>query len=140
LEVGTTQGGNQIYPGSQVTNLTATVPGLPTNGSTVYVRLWSLISGTWQNNYNDYTYTAFSGGGGGFDQAFNGSGVAQLDSGFRKPGALAVAGTRRRGVPNLWAASTYNTGIRPRVRQNGGFRSGDSGYPASDKVSRAGGR
>jgi Calcineurin-like phosphoesterase/Beta-propeller repeat len=62
LEVGTTPGGNQIYPGSQVTNLSATVSGLPTNGSTVYVRLWSLISGTWL--HNDYTYTAFSGGGG----------------------------------------------------------------------------
>src|SRR5204863_155816 len=35
---------------------------LPSNGSTVYVRLWSLISGTWQ--FNDYTYTATSGGGG----------------------------------------------------------------------------
>jgi glucose/arabinose dehydrogenase len=56
LEVGTTPGGNQIYPGSPVTNLSATVSGLPTNGSTVYVRLWSLLSGAWQSN--DYIYTS----------------------------------------------------------------------------------
>ncbi len=36
---------------------TVTVAGLPTNGNTVYVRLWSLINGAWQ--YIDYTYTAF---------------------------------------------------------------------------------
>jgi hypothetical protein len=32
------------------------VTGLPTNGSTLYVRLWSQIGGGWQ--HNDYTYTA----------------------------------------------------------------------------------
>jgi hypothetical protein len=56
LEVGTTPGGNQIYPGSLVADLSATVSGLPTDGSTVYVRLWSLIGGAWQ--FNDYTYTS----------------------------------------------------------------------------------
>ena len=40
----------------QGTSLSATVAGLPTNGGTLYVRLSSLISGTWQSN--DYTYTA----------------------------------------------------------------------------------
>ena len=35
------------------------VTGLPVNGSTVYVRLWSLLAGVWQ--YNDYTYTASGG-------------------------------------------------------------------------------
>jgi hypothetical protein len=30
---------------------------LPTDGRTLYVRLWSLVSGAWQ--FNDYTYTAF---------------------------------------------------------------------------------
>jgi hypothetical protein len=33
-----------------------TQSGLPTNGSAVYLRLWSQIAGAWQ--YNDYTYTA----------------------------------------------------------------------------------
>jgi hypothetical protein len=59
LEVGTTPGGNQIYNQSQGTNLSVTVSGLPTNGSTVYVRLWSRINGAWQ--FNDYAYTATSG-------------------------------------------------------------------------------
>jgi hypothetical protein len=62
LDVGTTLGGTQIYTDSQGTNLSMTVSGLPTNGSTVYVRLWSLIGGAWQ--INDYTYTAASGGAG----------------------------------------------------------------------------
>src|SRR5206468_7553671 len=38
------------------TTLSATVSGLPADGSTVYVRLWSLIGGTWQ--FNDCTFTA----------------------------------------------------------------------------------
>ena len=58
LEVGTTPGGNQIYPGSPVTNLSASVPGLPTNGSTVYVRLWSFLSGAWQSRDYSYATTA----------------------------------------------------------------------------------
>jgi hypothetical protein len=62
LEIGTSLGGNQIYGQSQGTNLSVTVSGLPANGSTVYVRLWSRISGAWQ--FNDYTYTAASGGAG----------------------------------------------------------------------------
>jgi len=33
-----------------------TVSGLPANGSTLYVRMWSKISGVWQ--FNDYVYIA----------------------------------------------------------------------------------
>ena len=33
------------------------VNNIPTNGGTIYVRLYSLINGAWQ--YNDYTYTEF---------------------------------------------------------------------------------
>ena len=54
--VGTSAGGNDLYGQSQGTNRSATVSGLPTDGRNLYVRLWSLISGTWQ--FNDYTYTA----------------------------------------------------------------------------------
>ena len=56
LHVGTTYGGREIYSASQGTNLSKTLSNLPTNGSTIYVRLWSKINGTWQ--YDDYTYTA----------------------------------------------------------------------------------
>src|SRR5437588_377372 len=37
-----------------------TVSGIPTDGRTIYVSLWSLISGVWQAN--NYSYHAFSGG------------------------------------------------------------------------------
>lgn len=56
LHVGTWQGGNTLYSQDLNTSQSAQVSGLPTDGSTVYVRLWSYISGAWQ--YNDYTYTA----------------------------------------------------------------------------------
>ena len=49
-------GGNEIYGQSQGTNTSVTVGGLPSNGSTLYVRLWSLVGGTWF--FNDYTYKA----------------------------------------------------------------------------------
>ena len=47
-----------IQSGNLGNVLTTTVNGLPTNGSTVYVTLYSLIGGVWQSN--PYTYTAFS--------------------------------------------------------------------------------
>src|SRR5437867_4209896 len=58
LTIGTTGvGSNDVYGGSQGVNLSGTVSGLPTNGSPVYVRLWTLLGGaSWQ--FNDYTYTA----------------------------------------------------------------------------------
>ena len=56
LYVGTTQGGNQLYDQDRGTNQSATVTGLPTNGSTIHVRLWSKIGSNWP--YNDYTYKA----------------------------------------------------------------------------------
>lgn len=56
LNVGTTVGGYNLYNVSRGLNLSATVGGLPINGRTVYVRLWSKIAGVWQKR--DYTYTA----------------------------------------------------------------------------------
>ena len=61
LMVGTTLGGSNIYAGYQGSASSHTVGGLPTNSSTVYVRLMSYISGAWQ--INDYTYTAASSAG-----------------------------------------------------------------------------
>ncbi|MGA2634350.1 MAG: hypothetical protein ABSF16_08955 [Terracidiphilus sp.] len=42
---------------SNVKATTETASGLPSNGETVYARLYSLIDGVWQ--YANYTYTAF---------------------------------------------------------------------------------
>jgi PKD repeat protein len=55
LWVGTKLGGNDIYnPSSPTTARSMTVTRIPTQGRTVYVRLWSYINGVRQ--YNDYTY------------------------------------------------------------------------------------
>ncbi len=54
--VGTTLGGSESTCKGHSPGRTATVSNMPTDGSTVYVRLWSLVGGAWQ--YIDYTYTA----------------------------------------------------------------------------------
>jgi len=59
LFVGTTVGGQEIYSAGQGTNLSVQVSGLPNNGSTVHVRLWSRIGPAWL--FNDYSYTACTG-------------------------------------------------------------------------------
>jgi hypothetical protein len=56
IYVGKTLGGGEIIQRNTGTGLTQTVAGIPTDGSTVFVRLWSLLGGGWQ--FNDYTYTA----------------------------------------------------------------------------------
>ena len=58
LYVGTSVGALDLYSVNAGAGVSATVPNLPTNGSTVYVRLWTLASGIWV--YHDYTYTAFN--------------------------------------------------------------------------------
>ncbi len=59
LDVGSTVGGHDYYSSGNLGNaLTTTVNSLPTNGSTVYVTLYSLVNGSWQNNA--YTYTAYN--------------------------------------------------------------------------------
>jgi hypothetical protein len=57
LDVGTVQGQGNIFGNNVGSALSQTVFGIPTNGSPIYVRLWTQISGVWQ--FNDYTYTAF---------------------------------------------------------------------------------
>ncbi len=59
LDAGSTPGGNQYYQSGNLGNVLATtVNGLPTNGSTVYVTLYSYAGGQWF--YNQYSYTAFN--------------------------------------------------------------------------------
>jgi predicted secreted protein len=58
LNVGTSPGGADlvnVYPLSG----TSTTVNLPTNGTTIYVRLWMVLNGT-TFLYNDYTYTEFT--------------------------------------------------------------------------------
>ena len=56
--VGNSSGASDVFNSNQLAASTtaATVSGLPTDGRTLYVRLWSLLSSGW--TFNDYTYTA----------------------------------------------------------------------------------
>jgi hypothetical protein len=61
LDAGTEAEGDEYYQSGNLGNvLTTAVSGLPTNGSTVYVTLYSLVNGQWTPTV--YTYTAFAGG------------------------------------------------------------------------------
>jgi hypothetical protein len=62
LDIGSAPGGNQYYQsGNLGTALTTAVNGLPTNGSTLYATLYTLIDGQWFSN--GYTYTALNAQG-----------------------------------------------------------------------------
>src|SRR5207302_98421 len=56
LDVGTAVGAGDIFGKNVGLATSQTVRGIPTDGSTVYVRLWSGFAATYE--YNDYTYTA----------------------------------------------------------------------------------
>jgi hypothetical protein len=59
IDAGSAPGGNQYFQSGNLGNVTsATVSGLPTNGVTIYVTLYSLLNGQWYSN--QYTYTAFN--------------------------------------------------------------------------------
>ena len=59
IDAGTAAGSGQYFSSGNIGNvLTDTVSNLPTDGSTVYITLFTLVSGNWLNN--SYTYTAFS--------------------------------------------------------------------------------
>ena len=60
--VGTSPGGFEVgyYPASGTAQTSIAVTGLPTDGSKLYVRLYSAINGAWQ--YRDFTYTAAGAG------------------------------------------------------------------------------
>jgi hypothetical protein len=59
LYVGNSPGAFDIYDSGSITARSATVNNIPTDGRTIYVRLRSFISRTWQ--FNDYTYKAAGG-------------------------------------------------------------------------------
>jgi len=59
LWVGTTPGGYDLVNRGPFSGTSATV-NLPTNGTAIYVRLWTFINGGATQLYNDYTFTEFS--------------------------------------------------------------------------------
>src|ERR1700722_18799996 len=61
VDAGSTAGAHDYYSSGNLGNVLATtVNGLPTNGSMIYVTLYSLISGQWFSS--GYTCTAFTSG------------------------------------------------------------------------------
>ncbi len=56
LDAGSTQGSANFFAQNVGLATSQTVTGIPTDGSTVYVILWTLLGGAWQ--HNAYTYTA----------------------------------------------------------------------------------
>lgn len=62
LYVGTSPGERDIYNSKSLGTATSdTVTVLPTNGATLYVRLWHRVNGEWSGT--NFTYTAFASGG-----------------------------------------------------------------------------
>ena len=59
LYVGSTPGGFNYFGQNVGPSTGQAVSGLPNDGSTIYVRLWTLLGGTWQ--FTDYTYKASGG-------------------------------------------------------------------------------
>ncbi|HWY40100.1 MAG TPA: sialidase family protein [Chthoniobacterales bacterium] len=57
LTVGSSPGAADIYASSLLHALSQTVSNIPTDGRTIYVRLYSQVNGSW--TFNSYTYTAF---------------------------------------------------------------------------------
>jgi len=54
LDVGTVPGQGNIFGANVGTVTTKTVSGIPVDGRPIYIRLWTLIAGTWR--VNDYTF------------------------------------------------------------------------------------
>ena len=57
LDVGTVLGQGNLFGANVGTALSQAVTDIPTNGSVIYVQLWSQIGGVWYPNR--YSYTAF---------------------------------------------------------------------------------
>ncbi len=62
LDVGSSQGGMDIYSANLGKSIRVTVTGIPTDGRTIHVRLWTVWGNQW--NYTDFTYAAAQGNGG----------------------------------------------------------------------------
>src|SRR5207244_7691873 len=58
LTLGNSPGGVDIYYSTQLHVLSTTVNNIPTDGRTVYVRLYSQVNNSWLSN--SYTYKAFN--------------------------------------------------------------------------------
>ena len=120
LQIGTAIGGKDLYSSGNLDSATSVeVTGLPTDGSTVYARLWyyigaspSLQAGSWY--YDDYSYTAASEGSTvGFDEQFAGdiSNWVQDAGNWVNDQAQYLYGTGVGITPPGWISSSYGPAV-----------------------------
>jgi len=81
LWIGTTPGGYDLANMGPFSGTSATVT-LPTNGVTIYVRLWTFINGGATQLHNDYTYTEASVSAGAINSPLNGSTLTSASTTF----------------------------------------------------------
>ena len=123
LDIGSTAGGNNYYSsGNLGTALTATAAGLPTNGSTVYVTLYSQVSGNWVANA--YTYTAYN------------LAASEAVMTTPAPGSVLTANTVTFGWTAGAAASAYWLDVGSTPGANDYYSSGNLGGGLSAAVKR----
>ena len=101
LYVGTTQGGNELFGASQGLSRSVTVPGLPTDGSIVWVRIWSLFGGAWQ--FRDAAYMAAAAQASGLQPDLANVGFTPLGTAFW----TSVTGANRSAVVDQVVAAAW---------------------------------
>jgi hypothetical protein len=108
LRIGSTgPGSSNLYNGPENTNTSATVSNLPLNGETVYVRLFSLISGVWL--YKDYTFTAFTGTAATLNPLSGGNTLAGVSQLFAWSNGVGVTKYELRiGSTGVGSSNLYN--------------------------------
>ncbi len=122
LDIGSSASGNNYYSsGNLGSALSTTASGLPTNGSTVYVTLYSLIGGQWSGNA--YTYTAVN--------AAAGAGVLTTPN----PGTTLTSGTVTFGWTAGSGSTAYWLDIGSSVGGNNYYSSGNLGSALSTTAS-----
>jgi hypothetical protein len=80
LNVGTSPGGADLVNIGPLSGTSTTV-NLPTNGTLIYVRLWTILNGT-TYFYNDYTYTEFTQPASAITSPSNGSTLTSASTTF----------------------------------------------------------
>ena len=58
IKIGTSRGAKNLYAGFQRGNVEKTITNLPSNGSWIHVRLYTIAGGSWK--YNDYVYKSYT--------------------------------------------------------------------------------
>ncbi len=151
LDVGSAQGQGNLFAQNVGLATSQTVNGIPTDGSTIYVKLWTLLGGAWQ--FNDLH---LQGGGRKHQGSDNESGIrfhaerrqrhVHVERGFRRRGLLAGRGIGAR--PGKYLRAERRAGNQPDRERNShrwkhGLReavdTAGGTWPSTDYTYKAGG-